>query len=446
MTGNEYFRTKSNVPSGMSSAEWATLAQWQREKAFFSSTVTEAEILATFRTQADDVSAGPTDSNTAIKLLQMYLRGIDYQPANPEDVGTIRDLRTVRRLQTMLETNRELAHGYAQRVRGLIPGALLTMPAWELIRIGSDPQFPRDWPQRWESVGGELRNGRMIALKTDLIWAELGNIGNFPDALGVDHPPFAWGSGMGWRGVPFSEADALGLEPSRSPQNIPIRSSNENVTIPLDLPQLTRAEETKTITALQKKLMGTAVVDPKTKTATMLDPHGTRPISAHHAPKIIMAALPAGFIKLQQVAVDQLFAKLFDGATAAIANVFDLGNLLTRIEPTPIGRELWASMDFPTASARRAWLATPGGLSAADVPGWLADRSAVKKNLTGSGYYVLLHLPDPGAMADLRYIANAMHGAGNAPAYGLPPAGMLEIREAESDSANRILRVEVARA
>ena len=51
----------------------------------------------------------------------------------------------------------------------------------------------------------------MIALKGDPIWGELGSYDNFPDALGVDHPPFAFNSGMGWREVAAGEVRKLGI-------------------------------------------------------------------------------------------------------------------------------------------------------------------------------------------------------------------------------------------
>jgi hypothetical protein len=71
---------------------------------------------------------------------------------------------------------------------------------------------PRDWPARWKIAGGALVDGgRMIALKGDPIWGELGGYENFSDALGVDHPPFAFNSGMGWKEISAAEVRALGI-------------------------------------------------------------------------------------------------------------------------------------------------------------------------------------------------------------------------------------------
>jgi hypothetical protein len=96
---------------------------------------------------------------------------------------------------------------------------MFTFPAWELIRR-FDRNEPRDWIERWQSVGGEIReDGRMIALKVDLIWDELGSSGNFDDALDVNHAPFAFNSGMRQRAVPREECLRLGMElpETRSP-------------------------------------------------------------------------------------------------------------------------------------------------------------------------------------------------------------------------------------
>ena len=51
----------------------------------------------------------------------------------------------------------------------------------------------------------------MIAFKGDPVWGELGSSDNFQDALGVDHPPFAFLSGMGWREMSTAESEALGV-------------------------------------------------------------------------------------------------------------------------------------------------------------------------------------------------------------------------------------------
>jgi hypothetical protein len=101
--------------------------------------------------------------------------------------------------------------GAGQKFRGEHADMLPSYPAWELVRV-MPVMVPRDWPSRWTIAGGKFAiGGRMIALKGDPIWGELGSYDNFPDALGVDYPPFAFNSGMGWKAVSTEECQRLGI-------------------------------------------------------------------------------------------------------------------------------------------------------------------------------------------------------------------------------------------
>lgn len=300
MTADEYFRSKESVPSEMRTAEWDMQAQWAREKAFYSAGVAEAEILDELRVNITQVVEGSTDESTARKNIQMYLDKIGYKPM-PGQEGTIKDLRSIRRLQVMIRTNRALANGYAQKVRGMGKGAATLYPAWELIRI-LDRVAPREWEKRWEQMGSELaENGRMIALKTDLIWAEIGNKKNFSDALGVDYPPFAWGSGMSWQEVRHAEAKKMGLldgwkPPTTSP---PLNSPNESlqVTPKVASPSLRKA--------LAERLQGLA--EWKDNVLVFTDPNGTRKMSQKEAALVITAKLPDDMPNLQASAAKLWF-------------------------------------------------------------------------------------------------------------------------------------------
>jgi hypothetical protein len=50
-----------------------------------------------------------------------------------------------------------------------------------------------------------------MALKTHLIWQKLGNPAIFPDAIGVDHPPFYANSKLRWIPVEKTECILIGL-------------------------------------------------------------------------------------------------------------------------------------------------------------------------------------------------------------------------------------------
>jgi hypothetical protein len=133
-------------------------------------------------------------------------------------------------------------------MRGTMPDRLSQFPAWELVRV-LDVAVPRDWPSRWAIAGGQQsavsgQQGRMVALKGDPVWGELGSAENFQDALNVDHPPFAFNSGMGWREVSTEEAAALGITgpegetPDEWLQSQPVTLTGEQ---PLPAPQVSLA-------------------------------------------------------------------------------------------------------------------------------------------------------------------------------------------------------------
>ena len=92
-------------------------------------------------------------------------------------------------------------------------------PAVELVRVYSR-RVPRgtsgregddDWETRWENAGGELVDGRMVALKDDPIWEALGSDDEYDDVLGNPFPPFAFNSGMWVDDVDRADAEDLGL-------------------------------------------------------------------------------------------------------------------------------------------------------------------------------------------------------------------------------------------
>lgn len=288
MLADEYFRSKESVPSEMRTAEWERAGTWAKERAFYSAAVAEAEILDEMRRWAQKVVEGSTDESTARVQLQLFLERIGYKAA-PGQEGTIKDLSSLRRLTVMIRTNRALAQGYAEKVRGMGPGAIRIHPAWELIRLGSNPQAPRDWLKRWTDVGGELTaDGRMIALKQDLIWNELGSKGNFDDALNVDYPPFAWQSGMGWRAVKFAEAKALGLlDGWKPPETKPLPSPNEFLQVKPRIQSPALRKE------LSEKLAGLA--EWKGDTLVFTDPNGTRPATAEQIAAMWQRGMPKAF-------------------------------------------------------------------------------------------------------------------------------------------------------
>jgi hypothetical protein len=117
--------------------------------------------------------------------------------------GTLQDITSEARLDLIVRTRMEMAQGRAFHKRGQQKNILNAWPAKELIRIEARLK-PRDWPTRWEEAGGELRDGRMVALKNDPIWIRISRFGQ-------PYPPYDFNSGMGDREIDREEALSLGL-------------------------------------------------------------------------------------------------------------------------------------------------------------------------------------------------------------------------------------------
>lgn len=210
------------LPSGLSTREQrVAFTEAMRESSVFSARTTNAFYLQKVREVVNQVLSGDMDLPLARLVLKQTLAALGYTPEGgfPEDpeglippavAGTLEDLSSNRRLNLMLDTQIALNRGRGQRDRGLIPARMRAFPAYELVRIGSR-EVPRDWVERWLEIGGVLYEGRMIAMKDDPFWAELGSSEYFNDALDVSYPPFAFNSGKGWAAVPLAEVRRLGV-------------------------------------------------------------------------------------------------------------------------------------------------------------------------------------------------------------------------------------------
>lgn len=172
---------------------------------------------------------------------------------NPATARTaIRDLLKQHSLEALMDsdkidfaltTARDVAQGagtYAKEAGDA--DVVEAYPAWELTRV-YDRDVPRgfrrvkgtlvavpgdDWESRWTAAGGELRDGRMIALKSDPVWQNLGNgAGGYDDTLGNPFPPFARNSGYGVNNIGRVECFELGLlQPGQVARTAPMDFNN----------------------------------------------------------------------------------------------------------------------------------------------------------------------------------------------------------------------------
>ena len=146
-----------------------------------------------------------------------YLGEIGYTP-NEEEEGSITDLSSDKRIDLVVKTNVQLAHGAGRFIQQNNDADVVDLwPALELVRFESR-EHPRDWEHRWTiaaQVAGDAvaagildKTGRMVALKSSGIWQALGDA---PDGLGNPYPPFAFNSGMWTEEIDRQEAEELGL-------------------------------------------------------------------------------------------------------------------------------------------------------------------------------------------------------------------------------------------
>lgn len=222
------------LPTSMNSAGIQQLSRDVRAASLFSARTTHLGYLAKIEDVAKRMASGEINIATGRALLQDELDAIGYTPAagfpqpstlNPQpgeaippaDPGSLRDLSSDKRLKLELETQTRRAANFAYQRSGMEPDARHEFPAWEFVRI-YERDVPRDempggldWFTRFVMAGGRLVQGRMVALKDDDVWSELGSSTLFQDGMDSDVPPYAFNSGMGWDEVSREECIELGL-------------------------------------------------------------------------------------------------------------------------------------------------------------------------------------------------------------------------------------------
>lgn len=214
-------RSRDLFPTNMGSAEIRELDAAIRRQSVFSARTTDAQYLQSIGHVVDGLLQGEFNEATGRAMLQDVLDLLGYDPATgfpgdgleipPAELGSLRDLSSERRVRLILDTQERMAANYGRRREGMDDIARWQFPAYELVRIFDREEERGDWQRRFVMAGGELVEGRMIARKDDPVWDSLGSSAFFTDGLDNPYPPFAWGSGMGWRSVPREEAIALGV-------------------------------------------------------------------------------------------------------------------------------------------------------------------------------------------------------------------------------------------
>ncbi|WP_157210822.1 hypothetical protein [Verrucomicrobium spinosum] len=221
-------RSRGLLPSALgSAAQRREFAKALRDRSVFSARTANAVYLNGIREAAERELKGGYESDRG--ALRIFLKGLLtrllYDPETgfagdealgipPAEPGSLQDLSSDKRLNLILDTQVGLMRGAGQKARGM--DRVYQFPAWELVRVsprkkerGSPDSGSMGWAERWTKAGGQPvsvgAKTLMMAAKSDPVWKALGDGDLFPDALDVDHPPFAFTSGMGWREVPRAE-------------------------------------------------------------------------------------------------------------------------------------------------------------------------------------------------------------------------------------------------
>lgn len=177
---------RTPVGAVLTSEEWAQVPLALRERAFWSAQQTNMVFVHKAQEGVRRIAEGKGDRATIRQGLRELAQSLGI--ASGDD--SLTDISSDQRLGLLLDTQVDMAAGYGRRKRWQDPDLLDEWPAWELV--DTNPGYEgksgrRDWPARWADAGGTFYGKRMIALKSDPIWENLGPFQN-------PYPPFDYGS------------------------------------------------------------------------------------------------------------------------------------------------------------------------------------------------------------------------------------------------------------
>lgn len=200
---------KTPIGSALKSSQWREVPVALRERAMFSATIENARFLQRAKDTLGDFLTGAREQlpfgevalkagsrADFVKQMQDFAIAEGMGPLDPKEAGTLKDIRSQRRLELIFDTQIRQAQDYGNWKQGMDPDLLDQWPAQRFIRV-VDVVKPRPLHQQNEGV---------VRLKTDL---------DFWIGMNVDfHLPYGpWGynSGMDVEDVSRDEAEQLGL-------------------------------------------------------------------------------------------------------------------------------------------------------------------------------------------------------------------------------------------
>ena len=425
------FSRRENLPAALSSEEWSSVPSEIRERAFFMSKITDAEILQRFREGADDVIANRRGLVTVEKELSFWLDERDYQPPLGKQ-GGLEDVSSIDRIMVVLRTNMEMARGHAAWVQ--MQTSIRAFPCRRFLRV-SNRMVPRDWEARWNEAQLEtaaipgVHPTQKIALMNHPIWRALSRF-DLPFA------PYDFGSGMGDEPVSRTEALELGfqLNPNGDPMQKPIhRTLNEGLEV---TPQVGDPVMRQAIT---DKLGRFGEWDGEKMVFT--DPDGSKKYPAAKLAEIWAKPAPAAYDKLTQ---KDALAAWKGGATPDTEDSrVLLRSLFDRIETPPEDqpKELWRVLTMAAADTvglvrglARKLFRIPPSAAAWDFAETPVEALAMAGTI-GKGWRVALRVSGVSRSVDIRALRPGK------PGFVYVGGVEFEVADFKQDVASRMIAV-----
>jgi hypothetical protein len=200
---------KTVIASGLNSEQWSAMPLALKERGFWSSQIESVRFLQRGRNSIADFLQGSRetleDGRTVlktgsradfIKQMQDFAIAEGMGPLDPEDAGTIKDIRSERRLGLIFDVQTRQADDHGYWKQGMNPDVLAAFPAQRFIRESAVKE-PREFHHLHENE---------VRLKSDVgFWIALNK------DFKVPWGPWGWGCGHGVEDVDRTEAERIGL-------------------------------------------------------------------------------------------------------------------------------------------------------------------------------------------------------------------------------------------
>jgi hypothetical protein len=473
MTAADFISAKVPQPSDMTSRDWERVQASVRGRAFFMATVLEGEILSLFQKWSVEVAAGRVNKARAREEIRLGLTRLGYKPA-PGTEGSIKDLRSFRRIEVVLAANEALAAGSVAYDRALA-GELL-YPAKQLRRVALRKE-PRNWPARFRAAAAGLEaqgvnTAELAAHVRHPVWRAISD-------FDLPHPPYAWGSGMGDKSVRLDTALQWGVAelpltppgstevPAQTHKAAPVLTPGLNdglsMAAQVELPEVREA--------VAARLRGAAVWEraPREKKGAKegwrlvyRDPNGASPLPPAEVPRVVRAQPEPDAPTYQADAAGRYAAEGPNSFTPGSDALYDFARLVHRVEPGAGGggafAPLWHAREFPGEDAAQLFISM---LDDGIMPraGWpfmecsteaglaLADMERTRSGLIQGGVPVVFVVRGSVTGRDLRPLLRALTNAEEAvPGVFLEAGTRLRVLSVEEVRGLRTVVCEEVRA